>query len=145
VGVAAADCAHNASVQINGTTGNPGSEVEDTGNVLTTAAYNTTGIKIWDGAKVLIQWCVSGGSGGGWHIVKAWSATRCRGTSPAGGIAAAASGTLTSVSFHDGTGPASVSAYNANVNIGIEGSVQTWAEWTEANNRWEIYAADCTP
>jgi len=140
------DLTYNSTDDVELCEGSVGSEDAPASGATTVEAHNLLYRTLWEDSFVLMQWVRVPDSGGSmYRIIWSDSASRVRGTSPAGGISAGSSGSVGTLVEIDGKiSDTSITAYNVLSNFDVPASVATWCEWNQDNARWEIYAADCS-
>ena len=146
---AAEDIEHDSFGDVNWTYGDDFDQTLTEQSTRQFEVYNP-GLKVWDGARLLVMHCRLPRSGRNrWNIIHAWSATRIRCTAPAGGIAAGGSGTCTSPTDANGYfGFTTLTVYLWTSSVAVQASEELLAElyWdsTATASRWRVYSSDCT-
>lgn len=146
LGKLTADLAYNGTDDVEILQGTVGSESVP-GTPKTIEAHNILFRTLWEDSFVLLQWVAADNSNGSmYRIIWSDSASRLRGMTD-GTITTGSSGTVDGLVLIDGKfTPTSLTAFNVTSEYGtIENDVIVWVEWVQANQRWEIYGADCNP
>lgn len=148
VAFAAGDIDHNDTADVELATGDSFTDPGVAGEPAETITVYNPGLKVWEGSRMIILPCrLLDSEENEWVIMRAFSATRIRGTAPAGGIAAGASGLLTSAVGLDGHYEiTTATAHLKTSDVAVQASKTTWAEltWDATNgSEWHVYQADC--
>lgn len=141
-----ADLAYNATATVKVLEGATGSEAPPSSGAMTLEVHNLSYRQLWSGANVACEWFVVPGGSGIYRVMWSDSAARIRAVAEVA-LAAGASGAINTITPIDGrVGPAGAqTATNVLANYTVVMGAKIWCEWTQANNRWEVYAADCAP